>query len=258
MRIWHLTIASDGRRPLFVDEASVRAAVRTLARVAGDDMALFCIVDDHVHVVALGEPARAGKLARALVLGLRPQAGAPVERARVREVESRSHMQWLVSYVLGQGPHHGLPEHPALASGSCFQDLAGARRIDGLRLRIGEALPRYRRRDLYAAARLPAVEIAPASDARIVAAGMARLAAAVASALAVAPGLAGNTPPVVAARRSFAHLARAAGFDSGDLVRTLGISSRSARRLDERPVPAEVLRAVRVRLAVEDAVAVMR
>jgi hypothetical protein len=88
---------------------------------------------------------------------LRPLAAAPVEPARVREVDTRAHLEWLVRYVLTQGPHHGVAGHPALASGSCFQDLVAARRVDGLRLRIAEALPRLRRRTLYEAVGLPAV-----------------------------------------------------------------------------------------------------
>ena len=104
---------------------------------------------------------------------------------------------------------------------------------------MSEALPRYRRRSFCEAVGLLPIEIEPASDDHIRKAGVARLASATAAALAVDPAISGNTPPVVEARRAVAHLARALGFDSGDLVRALGVSARSARRLDERPVATE-------------------
>jgi REP element-mobilizing transposase RayT len=257
MAIWHLTLASDGRRALFSGEAGVRAAVRTLARAAGSELVLFAIADGHVHVVALAERERVGRLGRALVLSLRAVAESPLEPARSREVESRSHMEWLVRYVLTQGPHHGLPGHPALSAGSCFQDLVGARAVEGLRLgaALAPALPRFRRRRLYEAVGLPPVEIGPMGDEDVRRSGIARVAAAVASALAVPPDLDGHAAPVVEARRAVAHLGHAVGFDTRDLESALRVSSRTARRLDERPVRPEILRAARVRLALEDAVA---
>ena len=75
MTPWHLTIATDGRYPLFDDEAAVRRAVRVLARAAPDDLALFCFVDDHAHFVALVDSPHVGKLARALVPRFRAAHG---------------------------------------------------------------------------------------------------------------------------------------------------------------------------------------
>ena len=76
MPSWHLTVASDGRTPLFPDEARRRAAVRTLARVAGQELVLFSVVDDHVHLVVTCDRSRVGWLGRAVVLGLRTVAAA--------------------------------------------------------------------------------------------------------------------------------------------------------------------------------------
>jgi len=254
MHLSHLTIATDGRLPLLSGDAALCEAVCALARIAGGDLVLFCFADDHLHVVTLADAVRTGKLARAIVLALRPLAHTAVEPARTRRVESRSHMEWLVRYVLTQTMHHGLTAHPALFAGSCFQDLVHARWVHGMRLRIAEALPRYRRRGFYESVGLPAVEIGPADDDVLRAAGLGRIGAAAAAALAVPPDLAGNRPRTVLARRAVAHLGHAVGFDTGDLVRTLGVSPRSARRLDETPVPPDALRAIRVRLALEDAV----
>lgn len=117
VRAWHLTFASNLRDPLFPDEALRRRAVRVLARVAGDRTVVFCVVDDHVHHVALSEEPRVGVLAGALHRALSPIAGPGLESARVRAVEGRSHMRWLVHYVLDQPRKHGLDVHPALWSG---------------------------------------------------------------------------------------------------------------------------------------------
>jgi REP element-mobilizing transposase RayT len=140
MNIWHLTYASDGRNPLFPDEVACRKAVRVLGRVAGTSTVLFSIVDDHLHLVLWCDRQRRGRLARALVQALRQVAPVPVESARVRAVENRSHMKWLVDYVLSQTIHHGIPSHPALWSGSCFPDLIGARQVPGLDLQLRRAL----------------------------------------------------------------------------------------------------------------------
>lgn len=109
---------------------------------------LFCIVDDHLHVVLLCEAQQAGVLSRELLLALRPLTGPNLAPAFVRPVEGRGHLEWLVRYVLEQPTKHGLPGHPALWPGSCFPDLVGARRLPGLslRLRLSEALPRFRLR----------------------------------------------------------------------------------------------------------------
>ena len=85
MTTWHMTAASDGRQPLFPDENSRRSAVRVLARAAGSDMALFSIVDDHVHVVVLGAQARVGKIARSVVLGTSPIESAMKDASRRAE-----------------------------------------------------------------------------------------------------------------------------------------------------------------------------
>jgi hypothetical protein len=229
--------------------------VRTLARAAGGDLALFSVVDDHVHLVLLADPPRLGRLTRTLVLGLRAVAVAPVESARVRPVESRAHLESLVPYVLGQLAHHGLPGHPALWTGSCFTDLVGARRLPGLTLRLAEALPRLARARVLDAAGLPGRLPDPASDQALRAGGPARLAAALTAAHAVPADLAGNTSAVVTARRAFAQLGRACGMAPADVAWTLGVTPRAARRLLAPPAPEPLLHAARLRHALAEQLA---
>ena len=255
MALWHLTVASDGRLPLLPDERSVRAAVRLLAREAGDRMALFCAVDSHVHAVVLAEPAEASWLGRALTLGLRALAGTPTEPARRRPVEHRGHAESLLRYLLTQVGHHGLPVHPALWSGSCFQELAGARAVAGLQLRLREVLPRVRPDDIKEIVGLPARPVEPVADAAVRAAGAARLVAAAGAAVAADPALASRETIVVAARRAVVDVGLTAGLAVTDVAWALRVTRRAVERLRTRsPADAVLSRALRMRLALEDLV----
>jgi len=163
MKMWHLTFSSDGRNSLFINESSRLTAVRELARVAGGQIILFCLVDEHIHVAVLSESAVIGRIARSILLCMRQRADGLPEPAHLRQVKTRSHMQWLVRYLLEQPSKHGLPGHQALWSGSCFLDLAGCRIVQGLQIqkRLTEVLPRLRLRDIYQAVGLPSEELNP-------------------------------------------------------------------------------------------------
>ncbi len=253
MRSYHLTFAAVGRHPLFPVEATRRAAVRALGRVAGAWIVLFAVVDDHVHVVLSCEEDRIGRLARAILLALRPLASAEIEPAHLRPVRDRGHMEWLVGYVLGQPAHHSLPEHPALTTGSCYPDLVGARVIPGMEMPLLRALPRFRLRDACRAVGLPEVELRPVSLDVVRAAGAARLVEAVGRTLAAGPDIQGNAAEVVEARAAVAQLAGAAGIHPAEVTHALGITPDTARRLRARPPDERALRATRVALALEAA-----
>jgi hypothetical protein len=228
--------------------------VRALARVAGESVVLFCVVDDHVHLVVLCERQEAGRIARRVLLALRPLAAAEVDPARVRPVESRSHLQSLVRYVLAQPRHHQLGVHPALFDGSCFVDLVGARVLDGLTLRIRDALPRLRVRDVYESVGLRPVRLGSATREEIRAAGAVRLAAAGAAALGLARTLEGKRPPVVRARTAVCRIGDAVGIPASELAYALGITQQATRRLAGKAIDERFLKGVALRLALEDAV----
>ncbi len=255
MRSCHLTFAAAGRHPLFPGEAARRAAVRALGRVAGAWIVLFAVVDDHVHVVLSCEEERVGRLARAILLALRPLASAEIEPAHVRPVRDRRHLECLVGYVLSQPQHHGLSEHAALTTGSCYPDLVGARVVPGMAMPILRALPRFRLRDACRHVGLPEVELRPASLDVVRAAGAARLVEAVGNALAVGPPLAGNVPAVVEARAAAVQLAAAAGLHLAEVAHALGVGPDAARKVGARPSDERIHRAARVRLALEAAIA---
>ena len=239
---------------MFVGDAGRRAAVRILYKHAGPWLVLFCIVDDHVHVVLYCSRARAGKLKRAILLGLRSRAAPELEPPYMKPVETRSHMNWLLDYLLGQLAHHELPVHPALWSGSCFADLVGARVIDGIQLRLPEVLPRKRSSDIWTMVGLPPKGLAPVPDSRLRELGVDAIAAAAAFAVSCDPALAGRPAWVVDARAATAQLARGAGIQMGDVILGLGIKKQGVYKLLARPIDPMLLRAVRLRLAIDEEV----
>lgn len=256
MNCWHFTWSTVGRQPLAPTEAGRRQLVRTLARVAGGTAALFNVVDDHVHLVLLCDDGRRGIVSSALTRALRSAAAAELDPPHIRAVADRGHMDWLAdAYILRQSLKHGVGGHPALWSGSCFADLAGARVLPGEPLCIAQALPRWRVQRAYAAVGLPPILLNPADDVRLRAVGAHRLTAASAAALAADPALAGIGALEVLGRRATARLAAAAGVPNSEVADALRVHPVAAARLRERPVEPAVLRAIRARVALEDAAA---
>jgi len=257
MEIHHLTFTVKRRHPMFENTARRREALRRLAAAVGPSLALFALVDEHLHAVLLTGMLAPSRAAQATIKTLLPIAATPFQPTDIRPVEGRSHMQWLVGYVLTQLWHHKLPGHPALDDGSCFLDLAGARLIEGLRLRIGDALQRFNIFQAYAAVGLPLEELEPASRQTVREAGVARLVSATTAALCVDPELKGRSRLVVLARAAVARLAARADIASSEVGWALGVSRRTLQRLLRRPVSADVWLAIRMRLSLENRVAAL-
>ena len=254
MPIHHLTLAADGRQALFPSEAERRLAVRTLARVGGASIVLFSVVDEHVHVVANLEPEGEGRLARALLLALRPLTSVSLDPARVRPVEGRSHLERLVRYVLQQPVHHGIPTHPALWTGSCFPDLVGARILPGFQATLAEFLPRLPQAALFGAVGLSVTDGRPTPTDTLRHLGATRIRDAATAVLAVGPDLEGRADDVVAVQAATCLLAQEAGIARREVASAIGVPLRTAQRRVHHVVPAEILDAVRVHLALEEAV----
>ena len=139
---WHLTYSSDGRFPIFPEESQRRRAILRLSRLELQ-LLLFSIVEEHLHLVNKADHARVGRQGQAILSAMRPIVDTDLRPAHRRLVENRGHLAWLIKYHVQQPIKHGVPEHPALWSGSCFQDLVGARYVPGLALRIAKSLPQY-------------------------------------------------------------------------------------------------------------------
>jgi hypothetical protein len=250
VEFFHSTFASDGRMPAFATEVQRRASVRALVRTAGSRLALFCLADEHAHVVSAGTRAETGHLGRAVRASLSNASGVAIDAARIRPVESRSHAEWLArQYIVGQPGKHHLPDDPALYSGSCFQDLVGARQV--VDLCIAELLPRFRIEDVMPAVGLPPQRIAPVGKEDIRRLGVTRVAEAAAAALAL-DDLRGLTPSVVAARRVAVQLCERASIARPEIAHGLGLSLRAVRMIAAEPFDVTLARAVCVRLALEE------
>lgn len=253
MECAHLTFSSSDRLPLFVDERLRRLAVRRLCTVVGHALVLFCVVDDHIHVVLVrdGRPWR--RLAQSVLFALRPVSQSELQPAHITPVEGRRHLRRLVDYLLGQPSHHALKAHAALFGGSCFPHLVGARALPSGRLQLSWLLPRLSLAEIYAAVGLDAV-VSPLDDAAVRGVGSRRIASAAAAAHGVGPALSSRREADVEARRTAAHLARAAGLGGAETGWVLELTGRSVRRLLSQSPSREGLHAARLQLALEEAV----
>jgi hypothetical protein len=255
MQCWHLTFSADSRFPPFPSESRRRLAIRKLVQVAGNEMVLFCVVDEHIHLVVCCSRQRAGLIGRSVLRALNPISDVPLELGDLREVQGRSHLERLVRYHLRQVLHHDVPgADPALWSGSCFQDMVNARVIEGLQLRLWEALPRLRLRVAYQHVGLPQKPIEPLDDAGVRAAGATRIVSATSAALAANERLDGDGAAEVLGRKAAVQLTRVTGMQMGEIAWALDVTTRAVRRLLEPDVAEPITRAVRIRLALEDMV----
>ena len=255
MGCWHITIYSPRRKNLFPDETRRRGAVRAIVRITRSFLLLFCVVDDHVHVVVVGSIEVVANVRRALVLSLSKLAGEQLA-SHARAVESRAHLMRLVTYLLTQASHHGIAVHLACYSGSCFQDLIGARVVDGFTPLIARELPRLRGATLYSAVGLPPTPLAPAALDVVRAAGARGVVTAAAAALAAGPSLTRRSYLGTRARRAAAQLASQAGISRADLGWALEVTrQRVGQLIVGPPVPDALLRATRLQLALAEAIA---
>ncbi len=254
MSPWHLTLSSTNRHPLFPSEAQRRAAVCTIVRICPEELALFCVVDDHVHLAVLCDRRRCGYVARAAKLALSPIAAQPLQPVYTKPINHRGHMIEVHRYLLQQPAHHDLACHPALWTGGCFLDLAGARWVPGLQLRLGDVLPRIDLGTSFAHVGLPRDGIAPVDDSGIRSVGAKALIHAAAVACAAAPELESHRAEEVRARRASCVLARQAGIGTSEMSWALGIHPGSVRKLAGAAVEPRSLLATRTYLALEQAV----
>jgi REP element-mobilizing transposase RayT len=250
MSLYHLTLATDGRNPLCKNEEERRFTVRVVARIARLELVLFCVVDEHLHAVVWGVLQRIGQLRSALTRCLQARLQVPLQRSDLREVKTRAHLEWLVRYLVTQPNHHGLAVPPALWTGSCFQDLVGARAIDGLELRTREALPRITLANVCGMVGLKRVP-EPAPNETIRAAGATKLLEAATAAFCAGPTLAGRSALESRVRDTVTVLGTEAGISTADLAWVLKCTPGAVRRHRSASVDTAAVRAVRVRLALE-------
>jgi REP element-mobilizing transposase RayT len=251
MKLWHLTLAARTRHSLFPDEALRLEALRRLVRICGPELVLFALVDDHLHWIVLCDERRRGYIARSVSYSIQALCKVDTKPVHAEVVHGRNHLVSLRGYLLRQPAKHGLAEHPALWTGGAFPDLVGARWQPGLRLRLGDVLPRCVPRDLFEDVGLPGAVLEPVANDELRAAGPRVIARSAAAACGAPRELSGLNKPVVMARRVTCWMGKNAGMPTRELAWALGIHPGAARKLTGVAAPPEALRATRVRLALE-------
>jgi hypothetical protein len=254
MALWHISLATTDRMPLCKGERGLRKSVHLLARIATKVMLLFCIVDEHLHLVSSGDIESTRRLRQALHQSFNVHVEKPLAKPWYGPVKDRKHLLSLVRYhVIQVAKHKVQGAHPALWSGSCFQDIVGARVIEGLELLAAERLPRQQ----MAALACKEVGLAgfvprPVSSTVLRELGMARIKAAASAALAADPAMKGMTRTEILARSAAAQLGQLAGFAKSEIRWTLELTKQSLwAMLKKRSAPPEQLNAVGTRLALE-------
>jgi hypothetical protein len=254
-KLFQLRFSSKTRQPLFPDEAHRRTAIQSLAGVMLGRLVCFGFVDDHGHIVAFDTGQHIGRLGGSLQLALEAVAAQPLEEVWHDPVKDRAHLKSLLRYQLNQTFRHGVPCSPALWTGSSFLDVIGARLVEGLELRLFEALPRLVVEDVLSMVGLTAGAIRAAPDGTVRALGVERLKRAAAAAFAVDPELEGNDQPTVNARRVVARLARSARIAVSDVMWVLDCSRSGASRMARHDLADNRwVEAVRRRLTLEETV----
>jgi len=254
MAIVHYTQATRGRLAIARDESERRRLVSALAWTGGPRLLMFSLVDDHAHLALVGD--RLGLLVRDLrwvVRRFRPDL--QLDPAHVKPVESRSHLNWLLHYMLRQPEKHELAGvHPALFSGSCFQDLVGVRLLPGFDpKRLHAELPRLSLRDFFPDVGLVADPIAAATNEQLRRAGAARIAELAAASLGVGSEFRDRNEPTVRARALVARLSLLLRFAPREVSRYLQVGVRQVQRLaHDRSEDTDAERALRRRLVLED------
>ena len=258
LELWHLTLSSSTRHTLLPREDLRRRALRRVFGLTASDLTLYSIVDDHLHLVLQCPVRRAGVLRGSIKRMLQPLVPGAMD-INLRQVEGRSHMQWLLRYFLVQVAKHEVQgEHPALWAGSCFQELCGARILTNIGARLREALPRVSALDAHEIVGLPRQPLAAATRGAVRAAGATRLVNAAGVSLLAGPVLFGKTAPVMLAKRTVVQVGRRVGIPGRELCWALGVNKSAVSRLQTPRVDESVMRAVAVRVALEDIIAGLR
>ena len=112
-KIFHLTYTSVGRLPFFPNLAGCREALHRLARLR-HSLALFSIVLEHLHQVALTNGAGGSAVSKATKRALGTMVATPFDETDIRTVGSRDYVENLFRYHLVQPAKHNVPGPPAL------------------------------------------------------------------------------------------------------------------------------------------------
>lgn len=144
----------------------------------------------------------------------------------------------------------------ALWTGSCFQDLVGARLLPGFDPKpLRAELPRLAQRDLLEAVGLDTAPLDHADDEALARAGAARIVELAMGVHCVGPVLDDRSSSAVRACALAAQTARLVDLSLPAVARFLGRTARAVEYLTGRKIDPKALAALRRRLALEQRVA---
>lgn len=243
----HVTFSTVGRVPLWRTPTERLHLVRALARIGGARLALFCVVDDHAHVLFAGDEREALAFGRAINWSWSRLAGVKLAPSDRRVVEDRAHLLRLVDYIHRQPVRHALGEHPGRWSGSSLWDLLGARALPGFDpAAVRAVLPRLVGDHLRRSAAIPSLGRVGAEEV-IQAMGVAGALAAVADALAC--DLHRDRALAAGCRAVVVRLAGDTDVRQRRVAAELGLTDRAVRRLRDRPLDSALQAVVERHLA---------
>jgi hypothetical protein len=199
-----------------------------------------------------GNKANAGRCGQRLHSAWRRFTDSHLEIPFKRKVRDRGHLTRLVWYHMNQPNKHDVKCHSALWSGSCFQDWVGARYVPGLGTHFADVLTELDEHTILGYVNLTARMVTPLRNDAVRMAGARRLVDAAASAVAANPGLDGIGEDVLNARRTAVLLAREVGISTDELKWALRVSSRTIKRVEPKEGDDRRMKAVRIRLALEN------
>ncbi len=222
-----------------------RVVAAVLQACEGAPLLAFHLSDSHLHVLVALDRVAAGRLARKLRLQLRGALGPVVLETRHTPIRDAAHLANTFEYILRNDEKHGVVPDPWRENGA-LPDLLGLRVLQSSLLReVRRTLPRIHGADLRTMAgwrELVPVEAPATVDAALTAA----------KAVLALPDLSGRASAVLTARRAVAGLLP--GEAPKAVAAALRCSEWTARRLAAAPTPPEVLRAIKLHLALQVAV----
>jgi len=122
MSTWQLVFASVGRRTIYLDRTSLLRGLHTLVRCTRGVLAMFCIVDDHVHLVVEAEDP--GRLTGSLSLALAATTPMP-STARTSHGGGISKAPGAARAVLAAAAHEARPARPSGSLGRIILPRSG-------------------------------------------------------------------------------------------------------------------------------------
>ena len=237
----------DDDRVLAPSVGARRELARSVYRACrGFSLLAFGAADTHLHLAALEDRERCGKLVHGLCCSLRSSLDLPVPFAPVRykALVDQHHMRNAFHYTLGQRNRHGVQSDPFLDASS-LPELLGLRLLGTDRLLlVREHLPRVRRNDLLRHLGPEQLQpVAPEEIAELLTAGCGPwLADAAAGALAL-PDLRGRQADTVTACAALARVLEPVASSTA-AVAAVGRSSTWIRRLRRKEPAPDLERAV--------------